>query len=350
MIVLRVDPLNPETDLIRKAAEVIRSGGLVAFPTETVYGLGANAFDGKAAEKVFKAKRRPMDNPLIVHIADVGQLEEVASDLSPEVMDLAQKVWPGPLTFVLKKTSKVPLETTGGLNTVAVRMPAHPIALSLIRESGVPIAAPSANLATKPSPTLAEHVIQDLDGSVDIVIDGGESFFGVESTIINLTVKPPVLLRPGPFTVEELTTLVGEINVPEELTRGKEFGVALAPGMKYKHYAPDKTLYLVERKSIFLDVVNILREKKRVAVLCSEETCSKLEEPRIILGNSENLYSIAKNLFKSFRQLDGLDVDLGVIEPFPEKGIGLAIMNRVKKATAHKFIRSLDEARQIANS
>ncbi|MCH1770715.1 MULTISPECIES: L-threonylcarbamoyladenylate synthase [Metallosphaera] len=350
MIVLKIDPLNPEIELIRKAAEVIRSGGLVAFPTETVYGLGGNALDPKAAEKVFKAKRRPMDNPLIVHIADLSQLEEVSVDVPPEVLDLAQRVWPGPLTFILKRNPRVPLETTGGLDTVAVRMPAHPIALQLIRESSVPIAAPSANLATKPSPTLAEHVIQDLDGSVDVVIDGGETFFGVESTIINLTVSPPVLLRPGPFTVEELNSLLGEVVVPKEVAEGGQFNVALAPGMKYKHYAPSKPLYLVEKKSIFKEVVKRLRQKKKVAALCSQETCADVDEPKIILGTSENLYTVAKNLFKSFRQLDTLDVDLGVMEPFPERGIGLAIMNRAKKASAHMIIHSVEEADKLADS
>ncbi|AWR99712.1 L-threonylcarbamoyladenylate synthase [Metallosphaera hakonensis] len=350
MIVLKVDPLNPEINLIRRAAEVIKSGGLVAFPTETVYGLGGNALNPRAAEKVFKAKRRPMDNPLIVHIADLNQLEEVAANLSSEVMEFAQKVWPGPLTFVLKRNPKVPLETTGGLETVAVRMPAHPVALQLIRESEVPIAAPSANLATRPSPTLAEHVIQDLGEEVDVVLDGGETFFGVESTIINLTVSPPVLLRPGPFTVEELNNLIGEIVIPKQITEGGEFNVALAPGMKYKHYAPKKNLYLVQKKSMFKEVLHVLRERRRVAALCSQETCEDVPEPKIILGSNDNLYTVAKNLFKSFRQLDDLDVDMGVMEPFPEKGIGLAIMNRAKKASGFMIIRSIEEAREIAGN
>ncbi len=291
-----------------------------------------------------------MDNPLIVHIADLNQLEEVAANLSSEVMEFAQKVWPGPLTFVLKRNPKVPLETTGGLETVAVRMPAHPVALQLIRESEVPIAAPSANLATRPSPTLAEHVIQDLGEEVDVVLDGGETFFGVESTIINLTVSPPVLLRPGPFTVEELNNLIGEIVIPKQITEGGEFNVALAPGMKYKHYAPKKNLYLVQKKSMFKEVLHVLRERRRVAALCSQETCEDVPEPKIILGSNDNLYTVAKNLFKSFRQLDDLDVDMGVMEPFPEKGIGLAIMNRAKKASGFMIIRSIEEAREIAGN
>ncbi|EHP68685.1 Sua5/YciO/YrdC/YwlC family protein [Metallosphaera yellowstonensis MK1] len=347
MIVLKVDPLNPELDVIKRAAKVIREGGLVAFPTETVYGLGANAFDPIAATKVFKAKRRPMDNPLIVHIADMEQLYDVAKDVPDEILDLCQRVWPGPLTLVLKKAEGVPLETTGGLNTVAVRMPAHPVALQLIRESGVPIGAPSANLAGRPSPTLAEHVIQDLGDSVDVILDGGETFFGVESTIINATVSPPVLLRPGPLTVEELRQLVGEIVIPKELLEGSEFKEALAPGMKYRHYAPNKRLYIARRTEEFVPTLEVLRKRMKVAALCSEETCREVHDPKIILGTRENLYSVARNLFKSFRLLDQLDVDVGLMEPFPERGVGLAIMNRARKASGNSVI-SLEEAERFA--
>ncbi|MUM64735.1 threonylcarbamoyl-AMP synthase [Acidianus infernus] len=345
-LILKVDPLNPEIDKIREAAKYIKLGGIVAFPTETVYGLGGDAYNPEAAIKVFKAKNRPMDNPLIVHIADLNQLFDVAKDIPDIVLDMAQKVWPGPLTFVLKKTDKVPKETTGGLDTVAVRMPAHPIALQLIRESGVPIAAPSANLATKPSPTKAEHVISDLNGRVDVIIDGGDTFFGVESTIINMTVNPPVLLRPGPFTLEELHQFLPEIVIPEQLIKGGEFTVALAPGMKYRHYAPSKKLLLVENYSIFKEVVKLLRSKYKVAVLCTTEDFKDFDEPRIILGSRENLYEIAKNLFDSFRKLDRLDVDMGVMEGVPEKGIGFAIMNRARKASGFSIIKTLDDVKK----
>ncbi len=341
-MIIKVDPLNPEIDKIRIAAEVIKKGGLVAFPTETVYGLGGDALNPEAAVKVFKAKNRPMDNPLIVHISDLDQLFEVARNIPDHVLEVAQKVWPGPLTFVLPKTDKVPKETTGGLDTVAVRMPAHPIALQLIRESGVPIAAPSANLATRPSPTRAEDVIDDLDDKVDVIIDGGETFFGVESTIINVTVDPPVLLRPGPFTVEELEKLFGKIVVPEEIRTGG-FKVALAPGMKYKHYAPRKKMLLVENMSIFREVVETLRKKYKVAVLCSTEMASMFDDPKIILGSEKNLYEVAKNLFASFRKLDTLDVDLGVLQSFPETGIGLAIMNRARKASGMSIIKEMGD-------
>ncbi|EZQ03201.1 MULTISPECIES: L-threonylcarbamoyladenylate synthase [Acidianus] len=337
-IVLKVDPLNPEIEKIRIAADYIKKGATVAFPTETVYGLGADAFNPQAARKVYEAKNRPMDNPLIVHIADLNQLFDVAKNIPDYVLDLVQKVWPGPITFILPKTDKVPKETTAGLDTVAVRSPAHPIALQLIRESGVPIAAPSANLATKPSPTKAEHVIEDMNERVDVIIDGGETFFGVESTIVNVTVNPPTLLRPGPFTVEELKKIFPDLEIPQELFKGG-FKVALAPGMKYKHYAPSKKMILVEDQNIFVDVVKILRKKYTTVAICLSEDCGKIDEPRIQLGSKENLYEVAKNLFDAFRRLDKMDADLGVLEGVEEKGIGLAIMNRSRKASGFSVVK-----------
>ena len=342
--IIKIDPLNPEIDKIRIAANVIKNGGLVAFPTETVYGLGANAYDGNACLKIFKAKNRPADNPLIVHIADFEQLFEVARDIPDKVLEIAQIVWPGPLTFVLKKTDKIPKEVTAGLDTVAVRMPAHPIALQLIRESEVPIAAPSANLATRPSPTKAEDVIADMNGRVDVIIDGGHTFFGVESTIINVTVNPPVLLRPGPFTVEELKKLFGEVVIPEFAKGEREAEVALAPGMKYKHYAPNTKLLVVENRKIFGEIVDLLKKKYKIAVLIPKELEKEFKDiPHIVLGSEENLYEIARNLFDSFRDLDKLNVDLGLITGFPERGIGLAIMNRIRKASGFSIIKELED-------
>lgn len=342
--IIKIDPLNPEIDKIRIAAEVIKNGGTVAFPTETVYGLGANAFDGKACLKIFEAKNRPADNPLIVHIAEFKQLYEVAREIPDKVLEVAQIVWPGPLTFVLKKTDIVPKEVTAGLDTVAVRMPAHPIALQLIRESGVPIAAPSANLATRPSPTKAEDVIADLYGRVDVIIDGGHTFFGVESTIINVTVDPPVLLRPGPFTVEELRKLFGDIIIPEFAEGKKEAEIALAPGMKYRHYAPSTRLLIVENRRILRDVASLLKKKYKVAVLIPKEMAKEFQDvPQLLLGSDENLYEVAKNLFDSFRELDKLNVDIGLIVGFPEKGIGFAIMNRARKATSFSIVKEIND-------
>jgi len=343
-LILKIDPLNPESEKIRQAAEVIKKGGTVAFPTETVYGLGANAYDGEACLKIFKAKNRPVDNPLIVHISDLDQLFEVAKDIPDKVLELAQIVWPGPLTFVLKKTEKVPKEVTANLDTVAVRMPAHPIALQLIRESGVPIAAPSANLATKPSPTKAEDVIADMNGRVDVIIDGGHTFFGVESTIVNVSVNPPVLLRPGPFTIEELRNFFPDLIIPEFAEGKKEAEIALAPGMKYKHYAPNTKLLLVENRNILRDVVDLLSKKYKVALLLPRELEEEFKGfPILVLGSDNNLYEVAKNLFDSFRELDKLNVDLGIMVGFPERGIGFAIMNRARKASAFSIIKEISD-------
>lgn len=351
--IIKINPLYPEIEKIKKAAEIIRRGGTVVFPTETVYGLGANAFDPEAVKKIFVAKNRPMDNPLIVHIADINQLYEVASDIPEKILNISKIVWPGPLTFVLKKSPKVPKETTGGLNTVAVRMPAHPIALELIKESKVPIAAPSANLATRPSPTKAEHVIEDLNGKVDMIIDGGETFFGVESTVINVTVDPPQLLRPGPFSVEELERLFGKINIPEQARGTGEFGIALSPGMKYKHYAPNKKLLVVENRNKLDKIIEELENKGyKVALLCSKEVCQKFKDKKleiIELGSESNLYEIAKNLFNAFRKLDKLNVDLGVIHSFSERGIGLAIMNRMRKASGFSIVYDKEDVWKYVN-
>jgi L-threonylcarbamoyladenylate synthase len=351
--VIKVDPVTPEPEKIKPAAEAIKAGKLVAFPTETVYGLGADAMNGEAAKKIYLAKGRPMDNPLIVHIANFEQLNEVAREVSEEVFRLARTVWPGPITFVLKRNPRVPLETTAGLDTVAVRMPAHPVALELIRQSETPIAAPSANRAGKPSPTLAEHVIEDLDDRVDVVLDGGQTFFGVESTIINLTVKPPVLLRPGPFTVEELRNFFPDLIVPEFAEGKKEAEVALAPGMKYRHYAPDKRLIVVEKRQAFEDAVRRLSQKRKVIVLCSKEECERLKDvqaPKIVLGSEENLYEIARNLFDSLRKVDKTEGELALIHSFPEKGIGLAIMNRIRKASGFLIAKSAEEAERLAGN
>jgi L-threonylcarbamoyladenylate synthase len=349
--VITIDPLTPEAEKVRKAAQVIRRGGTVIFPTETVYGLGADALNPEASLKVFRAKNRPPDNPLIVHIGEHQDVFNVASEVPEKIVDILQIVWPGPLTFVLRKADHVPRETTGGLNTVAVRMPAHPVALQLIRESETPIAAPSANLATKPSPTKVEHVLQDMMGKVDIIIDGGETFFGVESTVVDVTRDPPVLLRPGPFTLEELTKLLGKVEVPDFARGEVETNVAISPGVKYRHYAPTKRLILVENPKLLPEVVNRFSSKFRVALFCSRETAAEIgftDLVKMTWGSKDNLYEIAKNLFDFLRKLDHLDVDLGIAEGVPEKGVGLAIMNRLRKASGHKVIRKPEDVEVYA--
>ncbi len=355
--IYRVDAINPSIDIIRRAGEYIKGGNLVAFPTETVYGLGADTFNGDACLKIFKAKGRPPDNPLIVHIADFDELNKVATDVPEFVWSIIKKAWPGPLTLILPKAPDVPKEVTGGRNTVAVRSPAHPVALALIKSSEVPIAAPSANKSGRPSPTLAEHIVEDYkDDDIDmVVLDAGPTFFGVESTIIDVTKNPPVLLRPGPYTLEELKALFGMDIVVPEFARGLgEADTALAPGMKYRHYAPRTRLTIIECEK-YEQLVKLLRDvaidnmKKgiRVALLITRETSEMLLRdypeignlPIIILGYRENPYTIAASLFDSLRNLDKINVDLGIAEGIEERGIGLAVMNRLRKASSFSRVK-----------
>ncbi len=349
--IIRVDPIYPNVKDIKVCAEVIRSGGLVAFPTETVYGLGANAYDREAVKKIFIAKNRPPDNPLIVHICDFKQLENIVTEIPDKALRLVKNAWPGPLTIILPKHSSVPDEVTAGLDTVAVRMPAHPVALKLIELSGVPIAAPSANLAGRPSPTTPSHVIQDLYGRVDIIIDAGETFFGVESTIINLLTEPPTLLRPGPLPIEKIEEFLGEkIYVPEFARGFEEARIALSPGTKYRHYAPSTPLIIVETSdysqlnklvSAVKDLASkYLSEGRKIAIIASKETAHQYAGFMVLeIGSRENLYEVAKNLFKVLREIDTMNVDLGIVEGFEEKGIGLAIMNRLRKASGFNIVR-----------
>ena len=305
-----INQANPEPDPINEAAAIIRDGGIVIFPTETVYGIGADAFNAEACGRIFVAKNRPADNPLIVHISRLEQLGDVASGFTEEFMNAARILWPGPVTFILKKSAEIPDKVTAGLDTVAVRMPAHPIALKLIDASGTAIAAPSANIAQKPSATTAEHVMEDFDGKVNAIIDGGHSAFGLESTIIDMVgmgKTRPILLRPGAFAVEELEKYLGGIIIPESMDR--EADSATAPGMKYRHYAPDKKLIVVGDNSMLLGLGGV---EKKVIVLCSNEMAERIGKNvrTLRLGSESNLYEVAKNLFGSFRRLDGMDIDL----------------------------------------
>lgn len=345
-----VDSLNPDEKLLKQCCmEIKNSSSTVVFPTETVYGLGAYVFDVQAIKKIFIVKGRPSDNPLIVHIAKLEQVYEVVEE-TPEVFKiLAEKLWPGPITFILKKKREVPYEVSGGLNTVAVRMPAHPVSLKLIECSG-PLAAPSANISGKPSPTTSHHVYIDMFGRADIIIDAGETFLGVESTIVDLTTDPPTLLRPGALPIEKLSQLIGkELIVPSFAKGLSESVVALAPGTKYKHYAPKTPLIVVE-SNYYNDlekyaekVISIARKYNnfRLIVIASKETAEIYQELNyntIIIGSRYNLYEIAKNLFKVLRDIDRIGVDLAIVEGFPEVGIGLAIMNRLRKASGFNII------------
>lgn len=338
-----MDTADPDKEAIRAAAEVVRRGGTVVFPTETVYGLGANALSGEACLKIFAAKDRPADNPLIVHISDLSQLKMICRDIPEQVYRATQKFWPGPLTVILPKTEAVPSEVSGGLGTVAVRMPAHPVALSLIKESGVPIAAPSANLSTKPSPTRAEHAVEDLWGKVDLVLDAGETLFGVESTIIQPFDTGVRILRPGPYTQEELKTIFSSVEV-SAYALGEKADKALAPGMKYKHYAPTKPLLMASSAETLVMISRELLKKGFIhTVLCSSETAKLVHTQKIVLGSQENLYDVAKNLFHSLRVFDRNQTPFGLVQPFTERGIGLAIMNRLRKSCGGKTVTTVGE-------
>lgn len=335
---------------IKMAADIIKSGGLVAFPTETVYGLGANAFLESAAKKIYAAKGRPSDNPLIVHIASVGDIENIAKDIPDIFYKLAKKYWPGPMTVVLKKRDVVPYATSGGLDTVAVRLPENDIARALIKDSGVPIAAPSANTSGRPSPTKASHVFEDMNGKIDMIIDGGAVGIGVESTIIDLTSDIPTLLRPGAVTLEMLREICPRVDVDpaiEHLLTGSE--APKAPGMKYKHYAPKADMKLIRgdestvleylkeqvKKSDKITAVLTVDEHKEILDMISDKN-SKMNI--LSLGSKKNPDSIAHNLFDILRKCDDIGAEYILSEVFDESGIGKAIMNRLKKAAGFDII------------
>ncbi|HCZ06524.1 MAG: L-threonylcarbamoyladenylate synthase [Thermotogota bacterium] len=330
---------------LQEAAEVIRRGGIVVFPTETVYGLGANAFDENAVRRIFEAKGRPVDNPLIVHIASLSQLDQVVSQITPneEIFErLYTKLWPGPATFIMPRNKKVPPIVSGGLDTVGVRMPAHPLAMKLIELAEVPVAAPSANLSGRPSPTDEHHVLEDMDGRADVIVLAGRTPLGVESTVIDLTVFPPRLLRPGPIDPESLESILGVGIQVDGLVRGlSSHERPVSPGMKYRHYAPSKPLVLIEGSEEFiLNEIKRFQQKHSIAVICSTQLSRRLKGSPYILpwGDRNDPFSAARNLFEFLRKAEKLPVDVIVTEGLEEKGIGLAVMNRLRRA-ASKVIR-----------
>jgi len=317
---------------ISKAAKILQQGGLVAFPTETVYGLGANALNEKAVRRIFVAKRRPADNPLIVHIADKKMLPELVKEVPSSAKKLISKFWPGPLTIVLNKKNIVPDIVTAGGKTVAIRMPAHPVARKLIQLSGLSIAAPSANLSGSPSPTTAKHVIADLKGRIECIIDGGESQVGLESTVVDLSGKIPVLLRPGGVTLEQLRAVLGKVQVANvHAVKPK------SPGMKYRHYSPKTNLILVTGKGKIKKITPLINEKKKVALIASPEVADHFLDRKIEVIMYGNLLTLARELFKILRELDQQGFDYIIIHDVPEEGLGRAIMNRVRRA-AHQVV------------
>ena len=325
-------------DEIDQAAQIIKNGGIVAMPTETVYGLAANALDGKAVAQIFKAKGRPMDNPLIVHVADVAQAKTLVRSFPREAEILAEKFWPGPLTIILPKADIIPDEVSAGLDTVAVRIPFDPIARKLISLS-CPLAAPSANLSGSPSPTSVKHVIDDMDGRIDAIIDGGDCEVGVESTVITLAGDRPRLLRPGGITVEQLREVIGEVEIDDAVVNPLKDGVkAASPGMKYKHYSPKATVILLRGTSKgYVDYVNSHNDGK-TAALCYHEETESLNIPYIVLGAENDQKTQAHNLFTALRQADELGIETVYAHCPNRKGVGLAIYNRIIRAAGFEII------------
>ena len=348
-LVLKVDPQNPEIEKIRVAADFIRKGGLVAFPTETVYGLGADALNSKAVLAVFKAKKRPLDNPPIVHVHDAKDVSRLVEEVPSEAEKLMKEFWPGPLTLILKRSTIVPDVTVAGLDTIAIRMPRHNVALALIRESNCPISAPSANLAGKPSPTTAKHVWDDLNGRIDAILDAGPTNIGVESTVLDLTVDPPQILRPGGTVYEVLRKFLGKVELHPVAVAEKELQIekVRSPGMKHKHYAPNADVIVVEGEvSAVMEKVKELakfykQKGIKVGVLATDETVGYYEADVVkSLGSRNDLAVIAKNLFRLLREFDLDCVDVIIAEGIPAEGLGLAVMNRLRKASGYKIFRA----------
>lgn len=340
--ILKIEDGN-EDEVIREAGEILKSGGLVAFPTETVYGLGGDALKEDAARKIYSAKGRPSDNPLIVHIADIGALDELASEIPECAYKLAEAFWPGPLTMIFKKKDIVPYGTTGGLDTVAIRMPSHHVAHRLIKDSGVYIAAPSANLSGRPSPTRAEHVIEDMDGRIDMIIDGGAIEIGIESTIVDVTCEVPMILRPGYVTADMIRDVLGDVCFDETvLAHTTVKGQPKAPGMKYRHYAPKAELTIFEGENEkVVSKINELAVKYeydglKVGILSSNENEHKYAHGEVVVvGSRENEHEVAAHLFDVLRHFDHIDVDVILSEGFSEDSFGQAVMNRLIKAAGH---------------
>ena len=340
---------NVNMKVINEAGAVIKRGGLVAFPTETVYGLGANGMDEQAAAKIYAAKGRPSDNPLILHISDISMLDNIVSNVPETAKKLMDKFWPGPLTLVFNKKSEVPYGTTGGLDTVAVRFPAHKVALEIISAAGTPIAAPSANTSGRPSPTRASHVIEDMDGKIDMIVDGGDVGIGIESTIIDVTGEIPMILRPGFITKAMAEELVGEVAVDKVVVAKtvEEIGgdyAPKAPGMKYRHYAPKAELTMFDGniENVVVKINELSKEAaaegKKVGIIATEETKDRYEIGKVVsIGTRKDEASIAKGLYGILRDFDTMDVDVIYSETFYNDDLGQAIMNRLIKAAGYRI-------------
>lgn len=334
-----------DEDQIRRAGDVLKAGGLVAFPTETVYGLGGDALNPASSKKIYAAKGRPSDNPLIVHICRWEDIYRVAEAVTEEAGRLAEAFWPGPLTMILKKKDTVPAETTGGLDTVAVRFPSHPVARRLIEAAGGFVAAPSANASGKPSPTMAEYVAEDMNGRIDMILDGGAVGIGLESTIVDVSGEKPTILRPGYVTQEMLEKVLGEVSVDRTILDGTTAQRPKAPGMKYRHYAPKGELSIVEGDpEAVVDRINSLcacaaAAGKKTGIIATDETFSRYRATSVkSVGSRGDEEAIAHSLYRILREFDDEEIEVMYTESFPTDGMGQAIMNRLLKAAGHRII------------
>ena len=343
-----IDPVG-----IAKAGKILKDGGLVAFPTETVYGLGGDALNASSSVRIYEAKGRPSDNPLIVHIAKIDDLKPLTSDLPGSALALAKAFWPGPLTMILPKSDLVPKETTGGLDTVAVRMPSHPAALALIEAAGGYVAAPSANTSGRPSPTTAAHVLEDLDGRIDCVIDGGQVGIGIESTIVDLTSPVPQVLRPGFISLEMLAGVLGEVIMDKGLAPGSDVHPK-APGMKYRHYAPKAEMIIVEgpEADVIRKIESLAGEDeaagKKVGIIAASESAASYGCGIVrTIGTRSDALTISSHLYALLREFDELGIDRIYSEAFEEGQLGEAIMNRLLKAAGQHVVRTQEGSTKI---
>ncbi len=344
--IIRMDEENIDMQTVKMAGNIIKSGGLVAFPTETVYGLGGDALNSSSSKKIYAAKGRPSDNPLIIHIVEMSALSQIVRKIPKAAYQLAEKYWPGPLTMIFEKADCVPLETTGGLNTVAVRMPSNQIAREFIRDAGGYVAAPSANRSGRPSPTVAKYVIEDLFGRIDMIIDGGQADIGLESTIIDLTGTSPMILRPGYITEEMLRQVIGDVEADQTIMDDHAAQAPKAPGMKYKHYAPKGNLIIVEGEgrqvSTYINekLSAFHKEGKRTGVIATDETAAGyLADSVKSAGEQGREEQTAKCLFRILREFDDEGIEIIYAEGFKQKGVGQAVMNRLLKAAGHQVVR-----------
>lgn len=345
--IIMLDENNFDQNIMQEAGEVLRQGGLVVFPTETVYGLGANALDPEAVKKIFEAKGRPQDNPLIVHIADIEEIKPLVSEIPEMAKRFMKRFWPGPMTIILPKSSIIPDETSAALPCVGIRMPSNNVARELIRAAGVPIAAPSANISGKPSPTDVQRCIEDLSGKVDYIIGGNMCDIGLESTVIDCTTEPTCVLRPGGITLEMLREVDADTYIdPAIMKKPEKDFKPKAPGMKYRHYAPKAPVKIVQgdlKKTIekINEIVqNYIDENKVVGIMATDETVKYYEKGIVIsLGSRENMISVSQNLFETLRMFDDKEVDIIITEAFEEKGVGVAVMNRLKKSAGFDIVK-----------